>query len=796
MAQSSNYKQYGRSTRILTEESGFSGGILWTDNNQDESHLKTLVNLDYDDTTGCLKTRDPFVPMEEVDLSEVLKNTGVNLKNTSLLGTHNLCATHKDDPDNLTEAGQLYIFAQSTAYDNVWETPFNQQTVVALFKDVSEDWYLCELVGLGTDDVLRNTVVKHTLLLHDNLLYGIGYSATSEAWLYVYQLQVTDTDGVVKYSFVQIARTVIDKRIKDVTLLEACVTGFNAARGKDAFTYTAEKVTSNPRILGYYITDEQGNIVVGPNAGHDMTIHVQTAYLAGVSTLALFEYKEGSNSTNSVEDVWNHVLTCTSENGHFTLPYTFSKKETTFALTFFSTNPVEEKDITVYSEKAVDYHAPWVVTVNDTAANLKLKTYDFTQMDGSCIWNNRMCIWGTNSNNNCLFLSEVDNFYYYPIPNNVAVFDTNVISCIPYKNTLLVFTANRIYRLSISNDGSLIQDVVQNDMPLSKTDSAHLTAIKNMVLFKSGNYFYMLVPKTQSLSDELSIAPIYKNIAGFLNTLDNSVPNMLQLLYPECLFTDCTIGYNPSAVYSEQDSVFIVYNINATVQYAQYDKIETTPCFFKLFLNYNTNLRAWTMYIEDTTQQTLDVSCLTKARNMSFVRVTGAHTFNIVCQQHSVDTKHSMRVLLDTGYRTLSSSMQKRFREIQLKLYSETENITAFGTAFLIDGSFRRSYTTLQEFVTDGVVNLIPELDLNTFVTELSMPVSEDGSVVKEPGSDSIELSDWNLDFSHFKRGAPITVRVPVSGKGFNPRFILMIPNALNIHINDVNWVYRIMHGR
>ena len=90
----------------------------------------------------------------------------------------------------------------------------------------------------------------------------------------------------------------------------------------------------------------------------------------------------------------------------------------------------------------------------------------------------------------------------------------------------------------------------------------------------------------------------------------------------------------------------------------------------------------------------------------------------------------------------------------------------------------------------------MPALDINTFMTELSMPVDPTGSVIKNPGSDSIELDDWTLDFSHFVREAPVTVRIPVSGKGFNPRFILMAPVAFDITINEINWVYRLMNGR
>ena len=141
--------------------------------------------------------------------------------------------------------------------------------------------------------------------------------------------------------------------------------------------------------------------------------------------------------------------------------------------------------------------------------------------------------------------------------------------------------------------------------------------------------------------------------------------------------------------------------------------------------------------------------------------------------------------------------MQKRFREVQLKLFSETENITQFGTAFSLDGVFRRHYIKLQELVSaDNVVSLTPTLDINTFILEDTMPIQADGSIDKSAGSDAIELSDWTLDFSHFKREAPITVRVPVSGKGYSPRFIFMAPNVIDLYINEINWVYRIMHGR
>lgn len=842
MAQSSSYKQYARSTRVLTEESGFAGGMLWTGNNIDETHLKAIVNFDYDDTTGYLKTRDPFVPVSE-DKYEFASNTiPFDLNNATLLGAYNICPFDTTKDDALMPAGSLYLFAlpefsSSTDKDPVWSVAIDVMHFVALYKN-DEGWNICrlELDGVynAEETVLRNINKRNTFINYDNYLYGLGTNKTNtDSWLQVFRLekhQMGDPEHPTDYyQFTQLSyEDYVLPKIDAVSLLEACTTGFNAAR-KEPFTYGSEKLTGTsvtPYIKGVYFKDSSGADIISPKIGQLVTMHIPTAYVEGKNYLSVFELKEnGDNTTTNANSIW--VLSdaqnpkVETETGVFEVEFTFQKKETTLAFTFYgTTDPGETPE--AYGENAVDFLIPFKVTANDSSANLKVKDYDLSQVSGNCIWRNRMCVWGVQENHNCLFLSEIDNFYYYPIPHNVAVFDTNVMNCIPYKDTLLVFTADKIYRISENNDGTFAQTVIQNDMPISKTDAAHLTAIKNMVLFKSGNYFYMLVPKSQSLTDELIIAPIYKNVAGFLNKLDKGILEVLQLMYPEYAFNSCTLHNAATPItYAEQDTVYITYDVSASgSKLSENNVITTSSCSFKVFLNYNTNLRAWTLYVQETTDGTLEVAALTTTRQMSFVKISKLNSneplinpdlptvdsagdpieyygLDVVTRQHSDAVTSGFRVLLDTGYRTLSAAAQKRFREIQLKLYSESENITAFGTSFLVDGVWRRNYTKLEEALTaDNTVSLIPVLDINTFITELSIPVDEFGDYNKDTGSDIIELSDWTLDFSHFKREAPVTIRIPVSGKGYNPRFVFMAPNAINLAINEINWVYRLMHGR
>jgi len=216
------------------------------------------------------------------------------------------------------------------------------------------------------------------------------------------------------------------------------------------------------------------------------------------------------------------------------------------------------------------------------------------------------------------------------------------------------------------------------------------------------------------------------------------------------------------------------------------------------------------MYVVDTSNETLAPTYLTASQLMAFVRVNNNPSdkkVSIAQFTPDTDVTDAFRSLLDTGYRTLSASFKKRFREIQLKVYCSSEESTAFGSSFLLDGVCRRNYVKLTEtYVDDQTVLLVPDYTLNTFITEPTMGIDSLGlpahqsSLMQQTdpaqGSDSIALDNWKLDFSHFKREAPTVIRIPVAGKGYAPRFILMSPSSLSLCVNEINWVYRLMYGR
>lgn len=843
---SSSYKSYERQPRTLTEETGFSGGMRWTDNNIAPTHLRAIVNFDYDDTTGFLKTRAPIVStlIQDVNGDALTLMQGQSLQ---LIGAYNICASEQDertledlDPEdrykNNSNAGMLYVFGNLTTYEGIQSCSYIQ----CIYKTSEELWYAVDCTDIntylsGTRLRQRNKLAPVVL---DNVLYWLclDTNAVFTAWrLTALLTAVFDnaegedvvTEAVPSFKLdIQPYNYDVDEdpagypwesyetSINKTSLLEATVTGYNAARGETTFKYESlqESDPAKNEILGVYLTDvKTGDLVVSPRVGQEVFLNIvingYEYWGNDHNRIQIYKLKDSRVlSTESPSDNWecltpdDAAINILPEAKPVQFRYIFSSNEvTTFHITLIEDNTMNDPygDNIVYALSSVEFKT------NNFKYSSKVKPYNINTATSSCLWNNRMVLWGCDNYDNTLFISQVDDFYYFPVPNNVALFDSNIISCIPYLDSLLVFTADKIYKVSEDSAGTFTQVVIQNDMPIAQEDATYLRAIKNMVLFKSGKYYYMVVPKSQSLTGELTIAPVSKNIAGFLNDMPKAVGEILTLMYPERInsltLEDVLVSNGPTYIYAEQDNIHMLYDVTVNKAYQ-----------FTLFLNYNTNVRAWTLYVEDTTKLSLAPTVLTAARIMAFVRTehtdAGTFIYEATLDTHT-EVSDSFRSLIDTGYRTLTNSLKKRFREVQLKLYCASENTTAFGSSFLLDGVTRRSYIRLEEtYVDSQTITLTPSCDINTFLTEPKMSIDPYGYPVHlsdvtqqtEPpqGSDSIELSNWKLDFSHFKRGAPTTVRIPVSGKGYAPRFILMTPSSNTMCLNEINWVYRLMYGR
>jgi hypothetical protein len=796
---------------MLTEEAGFAGGMLWTDNNIDATHLKNIVNFDYDDTTTFLKTRDPIIAEQITYANKDVPNIGPEY---SLLNACNISAVRDEDHDVLYPAGMLYVFGV------VDKTTINQNTAINstrfIYKDPDGGYYKVKLqLPDDTYDTWWSSSSGLKLIQHNNTLYVTN--SNPDMVLYDYILTCSAIDANYEYQYddptARIYRLVRKTtELPKTTLSESLDVGWNAARGSSMFDFNST-IEDDPLVSlfeGVMLRNSAGNVVVEPELNGTSTLEIILSGIKKDTTPYVGVFQQVKAASEDVDSMWKYLGDAEYKDGKLTYQYKFTQANTTLG---FAWRPNKDSDPDPDSgkdSKPVMYSAdavatPWIVTYSSSkdSANTKVKCYNVPAAQGSCLWNDRMVLWDLPDNKHTLFISKVDNFFYYPVSNNVAVFETEIINCIPYLGDLLVFTADKIYKITTDNAGAFTQTVIQNDMPVTKEDAICLKAIKNMIFFKSGSYFYMVVPKSQSLTGELTIAPVYKNIATLLNNKPQYVYETLSAMYPNHYSEDkITITDNPTSVYAEQDTVRILYDVKAECDTIVDGVLTETVQSFKLFLNYNTNLRAWTAYIEDTTDLSLTPSVLTVARNTEFIRVATSGVVYVATAKRSLSLKDSFKCLIDTGYRSLSSAIKKRFREVQVKLYSETENITVFNSAFYLDGKTRKCYNKLEEAFTDAehkYITLAPAFDPNAFLLEENFTINEFGELVSKAeskGSDRIELSHWLLDFSHFKRNTVSTLRIPISGKGYSPRFVLMSDNGIALYINEINWVYRMLYGR
>ena len=235
--------------------------------------------------------------------------------------------------------------------------------------------------------------------------------------------------------------------------------------------------------------------------------------------------------------------------------------------------------------------------------NIEPVVYDLGTATGMCTWQHRLVVWGVEHAKSTLFVSEVNDPSYMPYPNNCDIFNTDIICAIPYMTSLLVFTTTALYKLTINDDGlSYTTECVQERLNMTPADANTVITVQNMVYFKSGNYFYMVVPNNQlNSSTGVQLAPVSRTVEQMFDSLGLTFMRILNELY--------NISYDDYRPNFELDLIdYNVYLANTQIRNVykvKVDCIEGTNIkryFFDINLNYDTVLRAWTVYVYQTTE--------------------------------------------------------------------------------------------------------------------------------------------------------------------------------------------------
>ena len=162
---------------------------------------------------------------------------------------------------------------------------------------------------------------------------------------------------------------------------------------------------------------------------------------------------------------------------------------------------------------------------NATPANYNLAT-----AKGMLEWKSRLVLWGVENAETILFTSDVNNPAYFPYPNNIDILDEPVIHCMLYGDDLVVFTNTKLYRLTIGETGGIgAHTLIQKNLNILEKDTPMFCLVKNMLFFKSGNYYYMLVPKSTSIAGDTTIAPVSNTIHPFLDNFSVEVDKLFSI---------------------------------------------------------------------------------------------------------------------------------------------------------------------------------------------------------------------------------------------------------------------------
>lgn len=477
-------------------------------------------------------------------------------------------------------------------------------------------------------------------------------------------------------------------------------------------------------------------------------------------------------------------------------------------------------------EKTITIGITFAKVGSDNIANRDLKNYDLSKAAGMTYWKSHLFLFGLSAAPTVLFMSDINEPTYFPYPNNIDIFDEPIINVVSFNEYLLVFTKSQIIQISLNESGAMTKKVLQGSLDFQDYDARFIQVIKNMVFFKSGGYYYMIVPKTLSVKDELAIAPVSRNIDYFLDEFETNITNLIDMLYdydvdadPECTW-DLINHYN----YLNYEDVHNVYVI----------KLNKTNLLLNVDLLYNTVDRTWRLYCyesqsvylplkEDATKAgvliaPIEATLNTDNTNTTLIGVQFLETSRDIISDWYLpkttvvyktddayetddgrtealfEDTHTYKnwQVLDSGYRDDVVDYNKRYRELQIKFNNISSKQLNFITEFLLDGDIRvNKYVYATEHNVDpsspnyGIITIT-----RTPIENMSIP-GETILSVEEP-----DINAWTLDNSHTPELAFWKARLKVSGKGYTPRFRLISRNEARFEVLGYTWVYRQLYSR
>ena len=861
------FKSYGRQPRNITVEEMYGMGMQYTNTAMMEGFCKALINFDLKDKGAVLSPRSGYRELHTLLVgTQAFKQTVHHIGQAAVLNTTTSEDTSERYILTCPDDGQEWFdFDNARVLIEAQFTPefgnANQQFVLAT--DVTTGTYLVRRKPRTVPQMLHNTplldagvftgspVLPVYATINGFAILPVRYTPTGEGAVAVDGLAklVIETTNTGGYTAKLVFLTP-----KAISPTEAVNYGYNML---SATPYTFGDVADNSIPAGFilmegilpYADTACTQLKLNARVGESITFRLYARYPDATSTYKFrWEVREiGSDAVTVYADeaatgakTYNYdTAKANAEdaagNNFVTLTFQPPFKQFGIVVTAFKSTDLAEP---VQVMSLASYH---MASDNQSSTmNLTPRAYALHTATDLTVWRQRTVLWGVQGAPNMVFLSDINDPTYFPYPNNSEVFDEAVVACVPYLGTLLVFTETKLHKMSLSGDGlSYTTNMVQDKLSLSEFDRETIVLVQNMVYFKNGNYFYMVVPRTSPTEPgALQLAPISTPITNLLEHFEEEIENMVFSLYNP---HDSTFfpAISPTTHYALRIQDYHNYLDTSVVRNVY--KMElvlvgtnaTTPVLrFDLALNYDTLQRAWTCYVMQGNESRLlpyrqtvtDATIFLSLRNV--ISGTNYRTYADFVKPDLLNNRDNFALdedllvknramlnhqLMDTGYREQNNTYKKRFREIQFKVNVTGEESLQFGTEFILDEQVRKPmYNLVSRHITDPLapdygwvyverVFADPEDVLGA--TVLDDEVSQEVPYIATSHTVSndvimLQSNRWILDVSQLAHVIAYKVRFKVSGKGYAPRFVLVSFNDRPYELLSHAWVYRTMNAR
>jgi hypothetical protein len=866
--QTNSFKTYQRRPRSITVEENYAGGMQYTDTPLPEGFAKTLLNYEFKDSGKTITPRGGLRSIEAAvtDLGEAPHalqchhiGQGRVAYNTFEDAVHKYILLFQDDPEkpyfDLATATILLEREVNNGVPNLISIPI-----------ITEEAAEYRILGKRYDQLKR--------------MHGMDYVGQSNEAIYTilnnttympaqWKLDPEDeefTSGLVKLTFERLEDEITYQAkiervtAKEISPTEAINYGYNML-SNTPYTFSdriSAAVPANYIILDGVLPYRDATcteLMFNANVGSWVTFRLYAQFPDTVSTYkfrweirdlesdAMTVYENQETELSKTYHYDEELGSAVDNEGNQFIILTFQPpfRQFSVVVTAYSTNdltePIQVMPLAAYS------------LIGDKAGStnsIEVKNYRLDSTDSMTTWAHRLVLWGVRSAKNILFVSDINDPSYFPYPNNAHIFEEDIIACVPYLSDLLVFTESRLYHLVWAEDGmSYTSDIIQDNLMLSPADYATITTVKNMVFFKNGNYYYMVVPNNNGQAWALQLAPISTPITYLLDDFKRELTDIFMTVYnPDRFHTLMTgqdfdlqlIDYHN---YLDITAMRNVYKLSLNILDAE-GTIMSTVCTFDFILSYDTMLRTWSASIVESNptrmlpyrQTVTDTTVLTNLVCIPALYTEGeegpeingfVNTLELI-QSNPLVKKDLFGLVvgvlptgrrlknwqyLDTGYREHATQMKKRYREIQFKINNISQESLQFGTEFIIDDITRRelfTYTVKQ--VTDDPND--PDYGYLYVEREFAEPQTAYGATILENAEnpkvpevltrlstgDVLYSNRWVLDLSRLSKVSSVKIRFPVSGKGYAPRLKILSFNEEAYEFLSYSWVYRGMNAR